>query len=620
LSKTSHIAIAPETWLAVGSKYRRPGALDYLKRCEEDPTIEALRDRVANWEGGLLWLGGCEPTLRHDLPELLRGIAGVYSGALGMWTDGLALQSEPIIRGLIDCGIGRVRLPFHAGRPDAHDWITGMKGSSRRATRAIRLCIEAGLEVEVETVVSRPTMTLLQETVGVAKRLGARGIHLRMPRCQGEWEQRYVALSARYGLIHPYLSELKSSSQCLITLRGVPQCVVPDNLVYMGVRPEHWLCSGAIGAPLSGGECAQCAAHPACSGPPEDYVKRFGWYEIHSESNQLVAASPKPIPLEQGAVKPPPRAGRAPATRVRFSAIQARRASLGGDPLVGLSSRPVPDSIRVTFGGPAPVADPVLGDHSEGEPVESTRVIRRRLVELSQEGSRLLRVASAGSLAHPQAGELLAECRRLSIEAVEVCGIGSCLSGLSDREIRRLRGIDRFYFALYGPVPEQHDRVVGEGSFVESLAIGSRISELIKAEVGYFGVLRGAEQLPGFEQCWKLTQGMGKPRFRLGPKGGSLRSLADALEDCSKATREALLPMIPPCLVPRSDANTPALPAEEAFGDIGTNRRKPSACDVRGSYNKCPHASECMLSSFCPGLAQGWSTEGIEPVGEDRNE
>lgn len=618
---SSDMATLPEYWLAVGAEYRRSGLLDYPSFFAENPSVDSLAARAETCRGSLLWLGGCEPTLRRDLPELIREVALAGEYGVGLWTDGLALQSEAIIRGLKDCGVSRVRVPFHAGRSDAHDWITGVAGSSRRASRAIRLCVEAGIVVEVETIMTRPTTTLLLETVAIAKRLGARAVHLRMPRCRGDWEQRYVSLSARYGLLHPYFSAIKSSSSCVVSVRGLPQCVVPDNLVYFGVAPETWITDDEEKPTASAeGGCKRCDSYSGCSGPPRDYVERFGWYEIHSESNQPDSATAEPIPIESGAVKPPPRAGRAPATRVSFSAAQARRASLGGDPLLGVLPQPVSESIRVTFGGPAPLEDPLLGDHSEGEEVESTRVVRRRLVELAQEGTQLLRVASAGSLAHPQAADLLAECRRLSIPEVEVCGIGSSLSGLSDREIRRLRGIDRFFFALYGPDPERHDQWVGAGSFEASMTIGARISDLIKAEVGYFGVLRSDSQLAEFERGWESSNILGEPRFRLSPEGGSLYKLASSLEHLSESTRLAVVPMVPPCLFPRSLDVTPAVHAEEAFGDIGSERRKPSACDVRGAYNKCPQASECVLSSSCPGLAQGWGVERIEPVREGMNE
>jgi MoaA/NifB/PqqE/SkfB family radical SAM enzyme len=611
-----------EYWLAVGVDYRGQSRLDYPSFLQESPSVEQLVGRAGSCAAACLWLGGCEPTLRPDLPKLISSVAEAGDYKLGLWTDGLALQSQSIVSGLVRFGVDRVRIPVHAGRADAHDWISGISGSSRRAAKAIRLCAEVGLTVEVETVITRPTMSLVAETVEIAQRLGARAVHLRTPRCRGDWAEKYVAIAPRYGLLHPYLADLRSHPDCPVSIRGMPRCVVPDNLEYLSAETERWLIPGgseALDAECAEG-CGRCATYADCFGPPADYVERFGWLELHSQSNQVVSATAERIPVEAGAVKPPPRAGRIPATRITFAIGQSRRPTLGGDPLLGVLPQAVPDSIRVTFGGPALIRDAVLADDSAGQPVESTRTIRRRLVDAAQHGTRQLRVASAASLAHPDVAALLSECRRLSIEEVEICGEGSALAAMSDREIRRMRGINRFLFALYGPDAATHDAVVEAGAFEKTMDIAERISALIKSEVGFFGVLRSDAQLTAFDRAWTSDELPGKPRFRLAPIGGKLSGLAGALEGCSGLVQDAIVPMIPPCLFPRSAQVNPALHAEEAFGDIGAARRKPSACDVRGAYNDCPYASECVLSDFCPGLAHGWTTEHIEPVKEGMDE
>jgi len=611
-----------EYWLPVGLEYRGEGRLDYPVLIEESPTVKALVEQASACVAPCLWLGGCEPTLRRDLPELIRTVGEAGDYQLGLWTDGLALQSSSIVEGLKRFGLDRVRIPIHAGRADAHDWISGVNGSSRRASRAVRLCAEAGLAVEVETVITRPTMPLLAETVAIAHRLGAFSVHLRVPRCRGDWVERYIAIAPRYGLMHPFLASLRPSPGNRVSIRGLPHCVVPNNLEYLGTEPEHWLSEGDLGVSdlQCAGACDSCDTQADCSGPPADYVKRFGWSEIRSVSNKSAFATADRIPIAAGAVKPPPRAGRAPATRIAFSVEQSRRPSLGGDPLLGILPRAIPDSIRVTFGGPSPIKDPVLGDHSAEHPIEATRTIRKRLVKAAQHGSGQLRVASAASLAHPQVAELLAECRRLSIPEIEICGIGSALGSLSDREIRRLRGSTRFLFALYGPEATSHDPLIEAGAFERSMEVAQRISELIKPEVGFFGVLRSPAQLLEFDRAWAGGELPGKPRYRLAPAGGSLHGLAQALDQCTESTQEAVIPMVPPCLFSRATNVSPAPHAEPAFGDIDAERRKASACDVRGAYNSCPYIKECARSSSCSGLAQGWSTENIEPVKEGMDE
>ena len=226
----------------------------------------------------------------------------------------------------------------------------------------------------------------------------------------------------------------------------------PEHLEFVAAPAVAWLIPGreAENDYDAAEGCRQCDKYADCSGPPRDYTDRFGWTEIRSQENQYVGVVGERIPIEAGAVKPPPRAGRAPATKLSFSVNQSARPTLGGDPLLGVKPNPVAESLRVTFGAPARIQHPVLGDEPALAKVESTRAIRQRLVNVSQQGARCLRVASAGSLAHPNVGSScvnVADCRWTKLKFVARSGLAS----LTDREIRRMRGITRFYFALYAP-------------------------------------------------------------------------------------------------------------------------------------------------------------------------
>ena len=136
-----------ELWLATGHRYRAKSRLDYPLFLDDSPSVQAVMDALEGKVSPVVLIGGCEPTLRKDLPSLISKLAGITSGKLGIWTDGLALQSKAIVTGLKGMGLDVVRIPLHSGRSDAHDWIAAVSGASRRAAKAIRLCSEAGLEV-----------------------------------------------------------------------------------------------------------------------------------------------------------------------------------------------------------------------------------------------------------------------------------------------------------------------------------------------------------------------------------------------------------------------------------------------------------------------------------------
>ncbi|HJN72451.1 MAG TPA: hypothetical protein QGF58_00840 [Myxococcota bacterium] len=130
-------------------------------------------------------LGGGEPTLRPDLPRLLAAIPTAR-----LHTDGLAFAE-----GLQGLELQRVRIDFHCARQDAHDWLVGQKGAARSAVRAIRTCLEAGLDVEVEVLLTRPTLPHIEETLAVLESLGVQQTRLRPIERRGPAAEHYLALA-----------------------------------------------------------------------------------------------------------------------------------------------------------------------------------------------------------------------------------------------------------------------------------------------------------------------------------------------------------------------------------------------------------------------------------------
>ena len=158
---------------------------------------ESLASRVRPGD----WLGGGEPTLRSDLLDVLKQCPRPIS----LCTDGLALSEPAVVQTLKRHGVERVCVPIISIRPDAHDWVVGLPGAARRSLKAIRVCVEQGLQVHAEIVPTRPTAGLLMETVGVLGRLGVHTLWCRRPR--GDWLEPddVLALIPRMGLLEPEL-------------------------------------------------------------------------------------------------------------------------------------------------------------------------------------------------------------------------------------------------------------------------------------------------------------------------------------------------------------------------------------------------------------------------------
>ena len=462
----------PETLVLAAGRLRHRGRLDAPASLPvEDPPLAAV---AACLGPGPSWLGGGEPTLRADLPALVQACAGP---GLGLCTDGLALDDEALARRLRAWGLRRVRIPFHAARADAHDWLVDLPGAGRRASRALRACAATGLEVQVEVVLTRPTVDLLPETVAAAARLGATVIHLRRLRAHGAAADPFVSLSPRLGLAEPLIERAARAAWTAgvdLWLHGLPACAVGtarDRLAppVAVVAPTPALAAVAAElAPAFAPGCVTCPGLPTCGGAPADYVARLGRAEIDDRCSRPAGVG-LDLPSGEGppGTPPPPRAGRAPATRIAFALRQAARGPLAGDPLAGVPGVDLPPVLITAF-----------------PPGVSTRPLRQELCRLSQVGSPVLRIDDAHSLRHPEIGALLRECVRLGFQRVELAGPVQGLSGLLDRDLVALKGLSRVEAWVRGEDEAAHDALAGEGDWAVIEAVLERLARLSGAAVG----------------------------------------------------------------------------------------------------------------------------------------
>lgn len=150
----------------------------------QDPTAEemrsAIRDIVRQCGQPLLQLSGGEPTLRDDLPELVRYAKEAGCSYVQVNTNGIRLAQEPdYARKLKQAGLDIVFLQFD-GTTDAIYEILRGKPLLQTKCQAICVCGELGLGVTlVPTVVPGVNDGLLGELISFASdRVPAvRGIH-----------------------------------------------------------------------------------------------------------------------------------------------------------------------------------------------------------------------------------------------------------------------------------------------------------------------------------------------------------------------------------------------------------------------------------------------------------
>ena len=604
----------------------RTDALDRLDGLADgslaDPSPAILATVVAT-AGGPLWLVGGEPTLRADLPAVIRAVAQAHGGAVGLVSDGLGLAHRGRLSALRELGVDRLRVALHAMRPDAHDWLVGREGAWRTAARTLELAAEIGLTTEIEATITRPTTPYLAELVALAERLGADALHLRALRRRGRAAADEIALMPRYALVEPVLVETRRlgvEHDVAVHIHGLPRCaagsaghaVVPGSTTtWLAAPGDAWerRVQALAPAPSAGG-CGRCPGHGSCDGAPREYVARFGWTELLSEgrgSDGLTDPREERAP-ETGLPVPDPRAGRVPFTRARV-----------------LRMPPAPPAAV-----PPPPAAVWLDFVDDGGAMLSRRDARLRLVAASQHGARCVRIIGRGAFDHPDAAALLRDATRLSVDRIEVAGDGAGLATMPVRELYLLRRLTRADVALYGPDAARHDARAGrEGAFQATLEGAERLARLAQLPVGGYGILRDDDELSAWAEAWDAGRLPGAPAFRLAAEGGSLdRLAASAAAVPPGPTRDALVAVLPPCRF-APDARPGTLPQ----GVAGSAQERcprgaqqtytlvrdapPSPLDPRGGDSACLGATPdaprvCAEAAVryaraCPGVPARWS-------------
>lgn len=534
---------------------------------------------------GAFLVGGGDPLARGDLPTLLRDLVALRPERLGLCTTGAGITSA-VVEELRSAGVRRLSVPFHCARRDAHDWLVGQPGALKTALRAIRTCDDAGMPVEAEVVVTRPTMPHLAETIDVLTRVGVRTISLRRLTAADVEGHELVLLAPRLSLLADDLERAATIAlqrKVRLVIRDFPVCAAPRlQKLFARSDTEAWLTTeGIVPARVAGGPgCPGCPGAPRCAGAPADYIARFGWEEF---------ADPAPI-----------------AARVDENVA---------------AQQSVPSSGTMVFAwrGPRRVRCDGCGDGhaTAGEHAgpESTRVVRARLVEASRFRPATLQLVGAELLAHPNAAALLYDAVRL-FPHVECAGEGSAIVKWSDVDLRRLKDLRRIDVAFYGPDAASHDAHCGiAGSFAATLRGVEHLREKTTIPVGAYAILHDARAIPRFVEAWSRGELPGAPRFRLAADGAALDDIVECVRRMPVgAARSALVAVLPRCLCTEARLDLEDVTAGESesasarFG-VFFGRRvdyAPRGSDPIGAFTSCGDDGNGCTVKGCPGTAIGW--------------
>jgi radical SAM protein with 4Fe4S-binding SPASM domain len=122
----------------------------------------------------ILTFTGGEPTLRDDLPELLR-YAQEKGMVTGLITNGRKLKDYSFVEVLEKSGLDFVQVTLESHKPEIHDAMTGAVGSWAETVAGIKNAAKSQIYVSTNTTLSKHNADHFLSTVDFIKSLGVDG-------------------------------------------------------------------------------------------------------------------------------------------------------------------------------------------------------------------------------------------------------------------------------------------------------------------------------------------------------------------------------------------------------------------------------------------------------------
>jgi len=157
--------------------------------------------------GEVVGLQGGEPTLREDLPEIVRTIDEHRAGRIVLQTNGRRFAYRAYARAMRESSSAlSLDVSLHGSTEAMHEYHTETPGSFKQTVLGIRNARAEGIEIGVTTVVTRSNYRHLADIAQIVAGLGARAVHFPIVERFGRAAQNALRLVPPRELVKPYLS------------------------------------------------------------------------------------------------------------------------------------------------------------------------------------------------------------------------------------------------------------------------------------------------------------------------------------------------------------------------------------------------------------------------------
>jgi heme b synthase len=134
-----------------------------------------LVDQIASFSSPILILTGGEPLLRADVFDI--AARATERGLRAVMAPNGTLVTLAVARRMKDVGIARISVSIDFPTAADHDRFRGVPGAFDGALRGIGNALEAGVEVQINSTITKANVQQLPALLELAERLGAVSFH-----------------------------------------------------------------------------------------------------------------------------------------------------------------------------------------------------------------------------------------------------------------------------------------------------------------------------------------------------------------------------------------------------------------------------------------------------------
>jgi cyclic pyranopterin phosphate synthase len=240
----------------------------------------------------LAFTGG-EPTIRSDLPALVKHARRRGFEHVKVASNGLRYAHAPYLDHLVTCGVDRFNVSMHAFTDDAYERTVRREGTAVLRRQAIGNLVDRGLDPMADLILKNDTYRHLRGWIADLVSLGVRRFSLWLVSLTDQ-NAGNVEQLPRITEIAPFVKEACDDAQRggyeVLSLH-IPRCFLPgyeDHVRHPGddivtvVTPDDVfdLKDSRLGGGVKPAGCAGCKFVNECPGLRQDYIDRFDGDEV----------------------------------------------------------------------------------------------------------------------------------------------------------------------------------------------------------------------------------------------------------------------------------------------------------------------------------------------------